>query len=83
MYFEKGIPSKLVIGNETITDSLALFKRLNVIGYEHGERLCLRTWKVGIDIVCVGIGRVDIVENRFIGLKSRGCYESVLSSVYM
>lgn len=23
-----------------------------------------------------GIGRVDIVENRFIGIKSRGCYES-------
>ncbi|EIM24033.1 argininosuccinate synthetase [Wallemia mellicola] len=23
-----------------------------------------------------GIGRIDIVENRFIGLKSRGCYES-------
>ena len=23
-----------------------------------------------------GVGRVDIVENRFIGLKSRGCYES-------
>jgi argininosuccinate synthase len=23
-----------------------------------------------------GIGRVDIVENRFIGIKSRGCYET-------
>lgn len=23
-----------------------------------------------------GIGRIDIVENRFIGVKSRGCYES-------
>lgn len=23
-----------------------------------------------------GVGRVDIVENRFIGLKSRGCYET-------
>ena len=23
-----------------------------------------------------GIGRIDVVENRFIGLKSRGCYES-------
>jgi argininosuccinate synthase len=22
-----------------------------------------------------GCGRVDIVENRFIGMKSRGCYE--------
>lgn len=23
-----------------------------------------------------GVGRIDIVENRFIGLKSRGCYET-------
>lgn len=23
-----------------------------------------------------GIGRIDIVENRFIGIKSRGCYET-------
>jgi Arginosuccinate synthase len=23
----------------------------------------------------LGIGRIDIVENRFIGLKSRGCYD--------
>ena len=23
-----------------------------------------------------GVGRIDIVENRFIGVKSRGCYES-------
>lgn len=22
-----------------------------------------------------GVGRIDIVENRFIGLKSRGCYD--------
>lgn len=24
------------------------------------------------------IGRIDIVENRFIGLKSRGCYDGML-----
>lgn len=23
-----------------------------------------------------GVGRIDIVENRFIGMKSRGCYET-------
>ena len=23
-----------------------------------------------------GVGRTDIVENRFIGIKSRGCYET-------
>lgn len=26
-----------------------------------------------------GIGRIDIVENRFIGLKSRGCYDCMCS----
>lgn len=34
-----------------------------------------------------GIGRIDIVENRFIGVKSRGCYESpgatILRSAHM
>ena len=28
-----------------------------------------------------GIGRIDIVENRFIGLKSRGCYDSPAMTV--
>jgi argininosuccinate synthase len=28
-----------------------------------------------------GIGRVDIVENRFIGVKSRGCYESPAATI--
>ena len=28
-----------------------------------------------------GVGRIDIVENRFIGLKSRGCYESPAMTV--
>ncbi len=37
LFFEKGVPSKLVIGDETITDSLALFKRLNLIGFENGK----------------------------------------------
>lgn len=27
-----------------------------------------------------GVGRIDIVENRFIGLKSRGCYDCMLRS---
>lgn len=47
IYFEKGVPVKLVVGNETITDSVDLFKRLNKLGHDHG------------------IGRIDIVENRF------------------
>ncbi|KAL8729743.1 MAG: hypothetical protein Q9166_004572 [cf. Caloplaca sp. 2 TL-2023] len=28
-----------------------------------------------------GIGRIDIVENRFIGLKSRGCYDSPVMTI--
>ncbi|CAE6447227.1 unnamed protein product [Rhizoctonia solani] len=28
-----------------------------------------------------GVGRIDIVENRFIGVKSRGCYESPAASI--
>ncbi|KAI5310801.1 argininosuccinate synthetase [Ascosphaera atra] len=58
IFFEKGIPTKVVIGDKTYTDSLELFIALNEIGRKHG------------------VGRVDIVENRFIGLKSRGCYDS-------
>ncbi len=37
LFFAKGVPSKLVVGEETITDSLALFKRLNLIGFENGK----------------------------------------------
>lgn len=30
-----------------------------------------------------GVGRVDIVENRFIGIKSRGCYETPGGTIYI
>ncbi|KAG6024100.1 hypothetical protein E4U41_001859 [Claviceps citrina] len=58
IYFDKGLPVKVVTPQQTVTESLELFNLLNALGKEHG------------------IGRVDIVENRFIGLKSRGCYDS-------
>lgn len=59
VYFEKGIPVKVVTEDKKeVTDSLELFKLLNKIGHDNG------------------VGRVDIVENRFIGLKSRGCYDT-------
>ena len=58
IYFDKGLPVKVVTAKAQWTDSVELFTALNRIGSEHG------------------IGRVDIVENRYIGLKSRGCYES-------
>ncbi|CAO1638669.1 unnamed protein product [Sympodiomycopsis kandeliae] len=58
--FTKGIPTKVKVGSS---------------GKEHTD---------GVDIFLTlnnlarlhGIGRVDIVENRFIGVKSRGCYET-------
>ncbi|KAK7423457.1 hypothetical protein QQZ08_009026 [Neonectria magnoliae] len=53
IHFEKGIITKVVTGDQEVTDSVESFKLLNKIGHDHG------------------IGRVDIVENRFIGLKSR------------
>ncbi|KAI5458324.1 argininosuccinate synthase [Mariannaea sp. PMI_226] len=58
VHFEKGVISKVVLGDKEVTDSVESFKLLNQIGYENG------------------VGRVDIVENRFIGLKSRGCYDT-------
>jgi argininosuccinate synthase len=29
---------------------------------------------------CLGVGRIDIVENRFVGIKSRGVYETPAGS---
>ena len=29
-----------------------------------------------------GIGRIDIVENRYVGMKSRGCYETPGGTIY-
>ena len=30
-----------------------------------------------------GIGRLDLVENRYVGMKSRGCYETPGGSIYL
>lgn len=30
-----------------------------------------------------GIGRLDLVENRFVGMKSRGCYETPAGTIYL
>ncbi|KAI8991504.1 argininosuccinate synthase [Mycotypha africana] len=58
--FEKGIPVKVVNHND---------------GYEVTEPVALFTY---LNTVARrnGIGRIDIVESRFIGVKSRGCYET-------
>jgi len=56
--FKNSIPVSLRESDETTTDPLALFERLNALGGLHG------------------VGRIDIVENRFVGIKSRGVYET-------
>ncbi|CAK5267453.1 unnamed protein product [Mycena citricolor] len=58
--FDKGLPTKVVISGDN------------------------KTYTDAVDIFVAlnalgrkhGVGRIDIVENRFIGVKSRGCYES-------
>lgn len=58
--FEKGLPVKLV--------------------YDHGNKTATDSTDLFLTANAIarrnGVGRIDIVENRFIGLKSRGCYES-------
>jgi argininosuccinate synthase len=58
--FEKGIPVKVVNHND---------------GQEETEPVKLFTY---LNTVARrnGVGRIDIVESRFIGVKSRGCYET-------
>lgn len=62
IYFNKGTPSKLIYG-EKGSESIA------------SDPLELF---LAINAIARkhGVGRIDIVENRFIGLKSRGCYET-------
>ncbi|WP_433928011.1 argininosuccinate synthase [Candidatus Carsonella ruddii] len=48
--------------------------------YYNNEYLFLKLNKIGS---ITGIGRVDIVENRYIGIKSRGCYETPGATIIM
>jgi argininosuccinate synthase len=50
-----------------VTQSLSTAKRCR-------QQHCLRTLNAYGNKH--GIGRVDIVENRFVGMKARGCYET-------
>merc|ERR1711939_232627 len=58
--FEKGLPVKLVLDN--------------------GKKVVTDPVELFLEANALarrnGVGRIDIVENRFIGLKSRGCYET-------
>ncbi|MGB5965792.1 MAG: argininosuccinate synthase [Sulfurimonadaceae bacterium] len=55
------------------------------IGYKHGDPITLNGQELSPATLLKtlneiggkhGIGRVDIVENRFVGMKARGCYET-------
>lgn len=58
--FEKGLPVKLVLDN--------------------GKKIVTDPVELFLEANALarrnGVGRIDIVENRFIGIKSRGCYET-------
>lgn len=69
--FTKGIPTLLVIHPEGTTSS----NSATATGKEITDPV-----EIFLTLNALarkhGIGRIDIVENRFIGVKSRGCYES-------
>jgi len=60
LHFSKGLPVKLETKKDGKTVTDAVELFLAVNGIARRH----------------GVGRIDIVENRFIGLKSRGCYET-------
>lgn len=60
VHFEHGIPTKLVL------DGGKKVVTDSVKLFQEANFLARRH----------GVGRIDIVENRFIGIKSRGCYET-------
>src|SRR5690606_16158105 len=55
------------------------------IEYAHGDPVALNGKKLAPHVLLAelnrlggkhGIGRLDLVENRYVGMKSRGCYET-------
>jgi len=59
------------------TDITIEFERGDAVGI-NGERLSPATLLTKLNALGKenGIGRLDLVENRFVGMKSRGCYET-------
>ncbi|KAI9756610.1 MAG: argininosuccinate synthetase [Chaenotheca gracillima] len=62
LFFEKGVPVKLVYTEKGKSKTVTDALELFLASNEIARRN--------------GVGRIDIIENRFIGLKSRGCYET-------
>ncbi len=59
--------------------------RVVEVDFEHGNPVAIDGERLGpVDLLRTaneiagahGVGRVDLVENRFVGMKSRGCYET-------
>ncbi len=59
--------------------------RIVEIDFEHGDPVAIDGERLGpVELLRTaneiagehGVGRVDLVENRFVGMKSRGCYET-------
>ncbi len=62
---------------DRVTEITVEFERGDAVGI-NGERLSPATLLTKLNALGKenGIGRLDLVENRFVGMKSRGCYET-------
>jgi argininosuccinate synthase len=62
---------------DTPTEIVMEFERGDVVGI-NGKRLSPAALLTELNALgkANGIGRLDLVENRFVGMKSRGCYET-------
>ena len=62
---------------DEVTEITIEFERGDAVGI-NGERLSPATLLTRLNALGKenGIGRLDLVENRFVGMKSRGCYET-------
>jgi argininosuccinate synthase len=62
---------------DRVTEITVEFERGDAVGL-NGERLSPATLLTRLNALGKenGIGRLDLVENRFVGMKSRGCYET-------
>ena len=62
---------------DTPTEITIEFERGDAVGI-NGERLSPASLLAALNALgkANGIGRLDLVENRFVGMKSRGCYET-------
>src|SRR5690349_12704969 len=69
---------------DTPTEITVEFERGDAVGI-NGERLSPAMLLTKLNALgrANGIGRLDLVENRFVGMKSRGCYETPGGTILM